>query len=157
MVNPTVRRSFGGVADALEDTEPVAILAIMGVIGAGILVGQEWSDFVLPQLNMPVEPTTMSQLGVSALVKTVGAALLVILGTAMGGVGLVLTGGVAAGMLGLAGADVLNVLQRGTPVPGSQPSRGVPQRRSRARAPRVPRARSTGSAGGSTAQASYSY
>lgn len=121
MVTANVRQSARGISETLEDREIQGIAALAALGAAGLLVGQELSDFVLPQINMPVDPSTPGQFGAAALVKVVGAAVVVAIGARAGGMGAAAAGAVAFGMLALAGADFFQILQRGG-LPGQSPS-----------------------------------
>lgn len=141
MVLASVERSVRGVTDLIEDRAVIAVSATAALGAAGMALGQEVTDQVLPMLDRPVDPSSPADLGISAILKLVAASAVVAAGAATGGVGLAVAGGLGYGVLVSMGTDLIDVLQRGG-VPGLAPSRS--SRRSRPTR-RSSKSRSTGS------------
>lgn len=120
MVSANLRQSLDGISDAIRDREYQAIAAFGILFAGGIVAGQAFSDRVLPMINRPIDPSNPTDLGIAALVKVFGAAVVAAVGAATGGLGALLAGGLAGGMLGLAGADAFNMLTTNGGVLGGQ-------------------------------------
>jgi hypothetical protein len=123
-----VSREAMNAADALQaeleqrDLVGIGLLAGAGAVGA--LLAQEVAERVLGALGKPIDPSSPTNLGLSALAKVGFALLWVTLGVTAGltsGLGLIAVGIGAFGALVSAGVDFFDVLQRGG-LPGSMPS-----------------------------------
>lgn len=113
MVTASVRNSAGGVQDALADRE-LSGIAALAVLGAGgVFMAQEIADQVLPMLDFPMNPSSMTDLTVSAMVKLVSAVVLAAVAVRLGDTGGAAAGTMAFGVLVSMGLDVVEAAQTG--------------------------------------------
>lgn len=148
MVTASVRSSAAGVQDALEDREVMGIGALALLGAGGVFLGQEFADQVMPMLDRPVDPTSATDLFVSAGLKLAGAVVLGIVALQLGTTASAAAGVVSFGVLVSMGLDLIDAVQRGglpgnAPSPSRSPSTG-PKRVSPSTSSQSP---STGSSG----------
>ena len=123
MVTADVMSSSDGIRTAIEDRDLVSIGALAGLGAGGVFLGQEIADQVLPFLIDTPDPSTPSELGMSALVKLLAAMLMGVVALRMGPMGASAIGVLTFGTLVSMGLDFIDILQRGS-LPGMAPSGG---------------------------------
>lgn len=121
MVTADVRASADGIRSAVNDRDLVSIGAIAVLGSGGVFLGQEIADMVMPMLVGSVDPSTPTELGVSAIVKLLAAVVLGMVATRLGTTGMALTGVMSFGILVSMGLDLIDMVQRGG-LPGAAPS-----------------------------------
>lgn len=100
------------IQDELQarDVQGLAFIAFFS--GTGVVLAQEISERVLPLLNMPSQPTNMTEFLASAGVKLVYALVVGVIAANMSGIALFALAFHALGSVVFAGADLLNAIQR---------------------------------------------
>lgn len=141
MVTASVQNSADGVQGALADRELTGIAALAVLGAGGVFLGQEVADQVLPLIGMPMNPSSMTDLTVSAMVKLVSAVVLAAVAVRLGTTGKAAAGTMAFGVLVSMGLDLVDAAQgagasatsmiSGSPSPSPQRQSNSPKRVSR--------------------------
>lgn len=125
MVSRQTRQAGNEVLDVLSRRDVQGVAAIGLSTAGGVVVAQEITDFILPQLGMSKNPSSAAGLGASALVKGGVALGFGAVATRLSGIGTLITAFMGVGSLTSAGADVIDMLQSGG-LPGAAPAQRTP-------------------------------